>query len=400
MDFDLPGEDDPRRQKVRAWFDAHPNASFKELAEAGYSAPHWPAPWGLDADPELQLIITQEAQRAHVVMPIDVNPVAVNQCGQTVVNVGTKEQQERYLPPALACEETWVMLFSEPSGGSDLASARTVAKREGDHFIVNGQKIWNSGAHRAAVGILLARTDPTVPKHQGLTAFIIDMDTPGIEVRRITDMTGYESEFNEVFFTDVKIPASAVLGEVGGGWGIVLKQLQTERMGMTNPGAVWGHGPTARELVHGLIETGKIKDPLLRDEAAKLFVEGEFLRLLTYRALSNRIGGKPAGLEGNAGKMVASPHGQRLSDAAKRAAGVSSMVIGAEELPLPNKHYGRFDSWDYAYWFGPAGTLGVGTQEVLKNSVAERVLGLPREADPTQKVPFNEAGKPKLQAVG
>ena len=252
MDFDLPGEDDPRRQKVRAWFDAHPNASFKELAEAGYSAPHWPAPWGLDADPELQLIITQEAQRAHVVMPIDVNPVAVNQCGQTVVNVGTQEQQERYLPPALACEETWVMLFSEPSGGSDLASARTVAKREGDHFIVNGQKIWNSGAHRAQVGILLARTDPTVPKHQGLTAFIIDMDTPGIEVRRITDMTGYESEFNEVFFTDVKIPPSAVLGEVGGGWGIVLKQLQTERMGMTNPGAVWGHGPTARELVHGL----------------------------------------------------------------------------------------------------------------------------------------------------
>jgi hypothetical protein len=180
-----------------------------------------------------------------------------------------------------------------------------------------------------------------------------------------------------------------------------MEQLQTERMGMTKPGAVWGAGPTARELMTGLIESGKIKDPLFRDEAARLYVEGELLRLLTYRNLSNRINGKPAGLEANIGKMVASPHGQRLSDLAKRTQGPAGMIRNPDVLPLPDKSYGLFSNWDYAYWFGPAATLGVGTQEILKNSIAERVLGLPRDADPTAKMPFNEIGKSagKLSSV-
>lgn len=400
MDFNLPAENDPRRIEVRQWFTDHPDATLEDLAKKGYAAPNWPAPWGVSADPELQLIIEEETSRAGLPVPSRINPVAVNQCGQTVVNIGTEEQKQKFLPGALACRDKWCMLFSEPSGGSDLASLRTVARREGNGYVISGQKTWNSAAHDAQIGVIIARTDPTVPKHKGLSVFIIDMDTPGVDVRPIHNMTGRESEFNEVFLNDVKVSGDRLLGEEGQGWSIVLSQLQTERMAMTKPGAVWGWGPTARELIHGLLETGKLSDSYLRDEAAKLYIEGELLRLLTYRNLSNRLNGKPAGLEGNIGKMVASPHGQRLSDLAKQAVGALGMFDSeAYDLPLPDRDYGHFSSWEDSYWFAPAGTLGVGTQEILKNSVSERLLGLPRDIDPSSKVPYTEM-REMLKAVG
>ena len=290
------------------------------------------------------------------------------------------------------------MLFSEPSGGSDLGALRTTARRDGDHYVINGQKTWNSNAHIATVGVVIARTDSTLPKHRGLTMFLIDMHAPGVEVRPILDMSGHATEFNEVFLTDVRVPVGDRLGEEGQGWQIVLEQLQTERMSMVKPGAVWGQGPTARELVYGLIETGKIEDPLIREEAAKLYVEGELLRLLSDRNLSNRINGKPPGLEANLGKMIASPHGQRLSALAKRAEGLAGMVRDDDELPLPKRDYGIFNTWDYCYWFGPAGTIGIGTTEVLRNTVAERILGLPRDVDPSAKLPFSEIGRQQKAA--
>lgn len=401
MDFNLPAEDDPRRVEVRKWFNANPSPTYAKMAEHGYVVPHWPAPWGLGAEPELQLIIDQEIERAGIAHPMTINAIAVNQCGQSLLTHGTEEQRIMFLPSALACKSRWCMLFSEPSGGSDLGAIRTSARRDGDHYVINGQKIWNSIADKADVGVLIVRTNPDAPKHKGLSIFLIDMKCPGVDVRPIIDMTGEEHEYNEVFLTDVRVSEDRRLGNEGDGWRIVMEQLQTERMGMTKPGAVWGAGPTARELMTGLIESGKIKDPLFRDEAARLYVEGELLRLLTYRNLSNRINGKPAGLEANIGKMVASPHGQRLSDLAKRTQGPAGMIRNPDVLPLPVKSYGLFSNWDYAYWFGPAATLGVGTQEILKNSIAERVLGLPRDADPTAKMPFNEIGKSagKLSSV-
>lgn len=399
MDFNLPGEDDPRRVEVRRWFEENPNPSYDQLAERGYTVPHWPAPWGLSADPETQLIIEEEIRRASVVHPMSINSIAVNQCGQSLLKYGTEEMRQKFLPPALACRELWTMLFSEPSCGSDLGALRTQARRDGDHYVINGQKIWNSNAHIAQVGVVIVRTDPTVPKHRGLTIFLIDMNAPGVEVRSILDMSGHPPEYNEVFLTDVRVPASNRLGEEGQGWRIVLEQLQTERMSMAKPGAIWGQGPTARDLIHGLIETGKIKNPLIRDEAARLYAEGELLRLLSARNLSNRINGTPAGLEANLGKMIASPHGQAISTLAKRTEGIAGMVRDDEELPLPKRDYGMWDTWDYSYWFGPAATLGVGTQEVLKNTISERVLGLPRDADPTVKLPYNEIGRPQLKAA-
>ncbi|GGC58848.1 acyl-CoA dehydrogenase family protein [Chelatococcus reniformis] len=396
MDFNLPGEDDPRRREIRAWLEANPSPTYRQLAERGWTAPNWPAPWGLSAGPELVVMLDEELERAGIRHPHQLNAIALNQCGQSLLTWGTEEQRQRFLPPALACEERWCMLFSEPSGGSDLGNLRTTARRVGDDYVINGQKIWNSHADISQIGVIIVRTDSAVPKHKGLSVFILDMKTPGVTVRPIVDMSGEVNEYNEVFLEDVRVPAAHRLGQEGDGWRIVVEQLQTERQGMTMPGAVWGSGPTARELLDGLIRTGRIKNPLIRDDAAKLFIEGELLRLLTYRHLSNKINGKPAGVEGNLGKMIASPHGQRLSDLAKRSQGAAGMVKNRDVLPLPDKHYGLFDNWDYAYWFSPAATLGVGTQEILKNTVAERILGLPRDLDPTAATPFNQINRPQV----
>jgi alkylation response protein AidB-like acyl-CoA dehydrogenase len=399
MDFNLPADDDPRRLELRRWFEANPSPTPRQIMERGLAAPNWPPPWGISADTEMMMIVDDEFARARVRRPSRMNPIALNQCGQSLLKWGTEAQREELIPPAMLGEQRWCMLFSEPSGGSDVGSLRTTARRDGDHYIVNGQKTWNSGADTADIGVLIARTDSTVPKHRGLTTFIIDMKSPGVTVRPIVDMTGEKHEYNEVFLEDVRVPATRRIGEEGDGWRITMEQLQSERQGMTQPGAVWGAGPTARELVYGLAKTGKLKDPLVRDEAAKLYIEGELLRLLSIRGLSNKLNGKPSGPEGSLGKMIASPHGQRLSDLAKRSEGAPGMIWRSEGLPLPRSEYGLFSTWDYVYWFSPAGTIGVGTQEVLKNAVAERILGLPRDSDPSIGLPFNQIGAAKTAAA-
>jgi alkylation response protein AidB-like acyl-CoA dehydrogenase len=391
MDFELPREDDPRRIEVRAWFAARPRPTGRQLAEAGYATPHWPKPWGLGADAELQLIIDEEIKRASVTPPSLINPVAINNCAQSLLTQGTDAQRERFLAPAIAGEEIWCMLFSEPAGGSDLGALRTTARREGDHYVVNGQKIWTSLAHKAKVGVLVARTDPQAPKHAGLSQFLIDMDSPGITVRPIIDLSGHENEYNEVFLEEVIVPADRRLGQEGEGWAISMRQLQTERVALSKPGAIWGAGPSARELVAGLDRIGALDDPLVRDEAASLYIEGEILRLLAYRSLSDRMNAKTPGPEGAVRKMLAAPHGQRVVELAKRAQGPRGMMAGEQAFPPTPGRKGAYDDWDYAFWFSPAVTLGVGTQEILKNVVGERMLGMPRELDPSAKVPWNQS---------
>jgi alkylation response protein AidB-like acyl-CoA dehydrogenase len=399
MDFDLPPDDDPRRLAVRVWLARNPQPTGRQIAEAGYAVPHWPSPWGIGADAELQLIIADELERANVDAPYHVNPVAVNNCAQSLLTHGDDTQRDRYLPPALAGEEIWCMLFSEPSAGSDLAAVKTTARREGDHYVINGHKIWTSLAEVAKIGVLVARTDPDAPKHEGLSQFLLEMDTPGVRVTPIVDMSGRQ-EYNEVFLDGVRIPASQLLGREGDGWRLCTSQLQTERVALSKPGAVWGKGPSARELVQGLVEMHAIDDPLVRDEAAKLYIEGELLRLLAYRAFSDGLNAKPAGPEGAARKMLAAPHGQRVLELAKRVQGARGLIAGMQPFSAsrPGAHT-VFDDWDYAFWFSPGVTLGVGTQEILKNIVAERVLGLPRESDPTAKVAWSQAGDRELAGV-
>ena len=236
MDFQLPDVDDPRRVAVREWIDAHPHATSRALAEAGYVAPQWPSPWGCAADPIHQLIIDDELAKAEVRRPV--NPIGIGWAGPTLLYAGTEEQKQRYLPPMLSGEEFWCQLFSETGSGSDLASLGTRAVRDGDEFVINGQKIWTSGAQHAAFGILLARTDPDAPKHKGISYFICPMQLPGIEIRPITEMTGGHT-FNEVFLTDVRIPAANLLGEVNDGWRLAKVTLGNERISLSTGGVLW-----------------------------------------------------------------------------------------------------------------------------------------------------------------
>ncbi len=384
MDFELPGEDDPRRQKVRAWCKAHPHPTGMELAKAGYVVPHWPAPWGTEAEPELQLIIDDELKRAGISRPN--NSVAINNCGISLVQHGTQAQQDRYLWPALSGAEIWCQLFSEPSSGSDLASLRTQARRDGDHYVINGSKIWTSLAHEAAVGIMVARTDPNERKHRGLSTFIIDMHAAGVEVHPIDDLTGHPNEYNQCFFTDVRVPVTNRIGAEGDGWRISNAQLQTERVALAKPGAIWGTGPSARDLIEGLAGNGALEDPVVRQQAAEIYIEGEILRLLKFRNLSDRMQGRPVGPESAVQKALSAPHGQRVMAMALEHMGPGGLIARAE--PFGGSDAG--EKWSWPIWFSPAVTLGIGTTEIMKNVIAERILGMPREDDPDVRKPWSE----------
>jgi alkylation response protein AidB-like acyl-CoA dehydrogenase len=389
MDFELPAEDDPRRLEVRKWCDEHPKPTGMQLAKQGYVVPHWIAPWGLEAEPELQLILDDELDRAGIRRPN--NSVAINNCGISLVVHGTKAQQDRYLWPALSGEEIWCQLFSEPSSGSDLASLQTRAVKDGDHYVINGSKIWTSLAHRAKVGIMVARTDPSAPKHRGLSTFIVDMDAPGVEVKPIDDMTGYPNEYNQCFFTDVRVPVENLLGVEGDGWKISTSQLQTERVALAKPGAIWGTGPGARDMVRGLSQSEAFEDPLVRQQAATLYIESEILRLLKYRNLSDRLQGRPIGPESAIQKVLSAPHGQRVMAMTLEHMGPRGLISKEKPFESPDDR----DEWNWGIWFSPAVTLGIGTTEVMKNVISERLLGMPRENDPDIKRPWKDTGKKK-----
>src|SRR5205085_9375759 len=265
VDFELPPEDDARRKEVRAWLDANPRPTGRQLAEAGYVAPHWPAPWGRDADPIEQLIIDAELKRARVGRPV--NPIGIGWAGPTIIHAGNDAQKERYLVPMLAGEELWCQLFSEPGAGSDLANLSTRAVRDGDVYVVNGQKIWTSFAHIARFGILIARTDANAPKHQGISYFIVPMDLAGIEIRPIVEMTGLHT-FNEVFFDEVRIPADNLVGEENRGWALAKVTLSNERVSLSSGGVLWGNAPTAFDLLELVRKAGGVADPVLRQRLA------------------------------------------------------------------------------------------------------------------------------------
>ncbi len=395
MDFDLAPEDDPRRKELRLWLAEHPAPSGRQLAEAGYVVPHWPAPWGLEADPVHQLIIDEELAAAGVRRPT--NPIGIGWAAPTILLAGTEDQKARYLPPALAGEEIWCQLFSEPDAGSDLASLATRAERDGDEWVVNGAKIWTSGAHLSRYGILIARTDPDVAKHQGISYFVCPMDTPGITMAPIIDMTTAHS-FNQVFFDDVRLPADALIGEPGDGWRLAKATLANERVSLSSGGALWGAGPTLDDLLRLVRSGGGVTDPLGRQRLARLYAEAEVLRLIRLRSLSARLAGRSPGPEASVQKLLADEHGQHLMAAAQELAGAEAMLAGAGPRgpldaratsgPTHVNATGGIDGvepiWHYGFLFSPALTIGGGTWAVQRNIIAERVLGLPAEPDPTR----------------
>lgn len=373
MDELLPGPDDPRRLAVRQWIADHPAPTNRELAESGYVAPHWPAPYGMGADPIHQLIIDDEFARAQLARPS--NQIGIGWAAPTIIFAGTQEQKDRYVLPALAAEEIWCQLFSEPGAGSDLAGLSTRAVRDGDEWVVNGQKVWTTGAHYSKFGILIARTDPHVAKHKGITYFICPMDLPGIEIRTIRNIAGADS-FNEVFFTDVRIPHENVVGEVNDGWRLAKVTLGNERVSLSTGGVLWGNGPTALDVIDEARSLG-VSHPILRQRLASLYIEHTVLEIIRMRTLTARLRGTQPGPEASIRKIMADEHGQRVMEVARDITGADAMVIGPDDS-VAGKHI-RSKSWYSGYMFSKALTIGGGTGEVQRNILGERVLGLPSE---------------------
>jgi alkylation response protein AidB-like acyl-CoA dehydrogenase len=370
MDFELPPEDDPRRREVRDWLAEHPRPAGRQLAEAGYVAPHWPRPWGLDADPIHQLIIDDELKRAGVSRPS--NQIGIGWAGPTIIHAGTDAQKARYLPKILSGEEFWCQLFSEPEAGSDLAGLKTRAERDGDVYVVNGQKVWTTMAHISRFGILIARTNSDAPKHKGISYFVCPMDAPGIEIRPIVDVTGIHS-FNAVFFNDVRIPVENRVGDENEGWALAKVTLGNERVSLSSGGALWGQGPSAKDLVDLVRSAGGVDDAVLRQRLAALHTEATVLDLIRLRTLTAAVQGRPPGPEASIRKVMADEHGQRIMRLARDLAGASGMV--ADGGPLGT----AAEPWYHGFLFAPALTIGGGTGEVQRNIIAERVLGLPHD---------------------
>ncbi len=339
----------------------------RRLDEAGWAGISWPVEYGgRGATLVEQAIFNEEIVRARA--PEAANLLGLAMGGPTVIAHGTEEQRRRYLPPILSADEIWCQGFSEPESGSDLASLKTRAVREGDHWVVTGQKVWTTFAHHAKWCMLVARTDPEVPKHRGLTYFLMDMRQDGVQVRPLRQITG-EAEFNELFIEEARIPDENIIGGEGNGWAVAITTLMHERATLAF-GLQVGVQIALRELVEYARSTraddGNVasQDPVTRQRLAQLMIESEVLRLGAYRGLTEIMRNGVPGPEGSLGKWHWSEVNQSLTEAAMEIAGPQAML--------------EDDRWTYRFLRARANSIEGGTTEILKNIVAERVLGLPR----------------------
>jgi alkylation response protein AidB-like acyl-CoA dehydrogenase len=337
----------------------------RALYDAGYAGLTWPKEYGGAGAPyTFQAIFLEETALAEA--PPHVGVIGLGMAGPTIMTHGTEEQKARHLAPILSAEDIWCQGFSEPGAGSDLAGVRTSARLESGRFVVDGQKVWSSFAHIADWCLLLARSEPDSTRHAGLTYLIADMHAPGVEVRPLRQITG-ESEFNEIFFTAVEIPAENVLGEVGGGWQVAMTTLLHERgtLGFALQAQL---EVQVRKLVALARDRGA--DPLFRDRIAREWIEMEALRYTNYRALSQLVKTGVPGPEGSIAKLVWSEANQRVTKLALELLGPDA-ALGDDNAP-----YGGY--WQHQQLRSRGNTIEAGTSEILRNIVAERVLGLPR----------------------
>ncbi|AKL73760.1 acyl-CoA dehydrogenase [Actinobacteria bacterium IMCC26256] len=347
-----------------------PKEWLRRFAASGFAAPHWPRPWGLEASAAEQIQIDEALRSRDAPRPM--NPIGIGWAGPTLLVAGTPEQHEKWLPGILDGSELWCQLFSEPGAGSDLASLSTTATRDGDEFVVNGQKVWTTLGHVARWGILLARTDPEASNQSGITYFILDMQSPGVEVRPLVQMTGTH-EFNEVFFTDVRIPVANVVGDINDGWRLAKVTLGNERVSLSGEGALWGRGPTAGDLIEIVRKSGGSSDPQMRQRIAALHIESEVLRFIRLRSVAAVLRGLEPGPEASVRKAIADEHGQHIMGLALELAGTNGMLSWAGPCGVSDP------VWHYGFLYSPALTIGGGTSEVQRTILGERVLGLPRE---------------------
>jgi alkylation response protein AidB-like acyl-CoA dehydrogenase len=350
-------------------------------ADAGFAAITWPKKWGgRGGSPIEQVIYNQE--EANYAVPRGVFEIGLGMCIPTMMAYGTPEQLERHVRPALRGEEVWCQLFSEPAAGSDLAGLRTRAERSGDDWIINGQKIWTSGAHFADFGIIVTRTDPDVPKHQGLTFFFLSMKSPGIEVRRIKQISG-TSNFNEVFFTHVRVPDSQRLGNVGDGWKVSLTTLMNERLAVGD-----APGPDFDDifaLARSLELDGgpAIRNPAVREKLADWYVKTVGLKYTKFRTMTALSRGQTPGPEASITKLVSASKLQEIASYGIDLMGMTGAVMDGEIAPM--------EAWfQEALLYAPGLRIAGGSDEILRNIIAERVLGMPGDIRPDKDVPFRE----------
>ena len=353
----------------------------KKKADAGWAVPHWPKDYGGRGASPIERVIWQQEEGVFGKLGA-LFIIGHGMCGPTMMAYAAEDQKRHYLPPLASGENIWCQLFSEPAGGSDVAGLRTRAEKHGDDWIINGQKIWTSGAHYSDFGILITRTDPTVPKHKGLTMFFLDMKSAGVEVKPIKQANG-QSEFNEVYFTDVRIPDSQRLGSVGDGWNVSLTTLMNERMAI---GANMATGvPELFEFASSLmLEDGPaIDDRAVRSKLANWAVRASGLKYTSFRAISALSKGERPGPENSIGKLVAGTMLQDVATYALDLQGAAGVLSGPDDAEAA----GRFQAMLLR---SPATRVEGGTDEILRNIIAERVLGLPGDIRVDKDVPFNK----------
>ena len=399
MDFDDTPEEAEFRSQARSWLSA--NAQLRvtsdqhgisqeehverckqwqgTLFDQGWAGLTWPKKFGGRAIQHTLASIFNQEQGAFDVSS-GVFTVGIGMVGPTLMAHGNDAQRVRFLPPMLRGDEVWCQLFSEPGAGSDLASLGCRAVRDGDEWVINGQKVWTSMGHFADYGILLARTDPDAPKHAGITFFIVDMRTEGIDVRPLRQITGI-AHFNEVFLNDVRIPAGNVVGEVNQGWRVAHTTLTSER------GAIGGStlGPFFNDFVQLARDSGADSDPVHRQGLASLFIRTELLRFLRLRVQSAMSRGEMPGAEASVMKLAYSRHWAQSADLVESMLGAEGTLFDYHD-----EQNGYWQRWFLGQW---SVRLGGGTDEIQRNVMGERVLGLPREPEVAKDIPWKDLPK-------
>jgi len=409
MDFNDTKEEAAYRAEVRAWLDRNAirKADAKDLplpktleevlklskawqakkAEAGYACITWPEEWGGGGGTPIQNVIYSQEEAGYAV-PGGIFAIGLGMCIPTLMAWGPEDAKQRYVKPAVRGDESWSQLFSEPAGGSDVAGLRTRAEKDGDEWVINGQKVWTSGAHYSDFGILLVRTDPAVPKHKGLTMFYIDMKSPGIEVRPIKQMSG-GADFNEVFFSNVRVKDTQRLGKVGDGWKVALTTLMNERLAV---GGSQGNADTS-ELIELARQTEIAGEPAIRNGAvreriADWYVQAQGLKFTRFRTLTALSKGQTPGPESSISKIVAAKKMQDLGSFGMDLQDMGGVIRDRSISPAEGAYTEQ--------WIGAAGyRIAGGTDEILRNIVAERVLGLPQDVRVDKDIPFNQSPRGK-----
>ncbi len=391
MNFEFTEREEGFRKEVRAWLERHlPDdlrgrafaasradvgevrrlrAWQKTMAEAGYVGMDWPVEFGGRGAPITEMVILyQEMARAE--SPQIVNRGGVSMLGPTLMKLGTPAQQKRFLPRILTAEDLWCQGFSEPNAGSDLANLQTRAVLDGDHFVVNGQKVWTSMGHVADWCFLLVRTDPSGAKHKGISFLLVDMKTPGITVRPLRQITG-EAEFNETFFDDVRVPKENLVGKLNEGWSVAITTLAYERDLLTFIRHI-----SLRNALHRLVtltqSRGRNTDPVVRQKIAELWIGEQALQLNGYRSLTMILRGGAPGPEGSTSKLFWSQLDQELALAATQIIGPYSQIAEGSWAPDDGQ-------WQFYELLARGSGIRAGTTEILRNILGERVLGLPKD---------------------